>query len=176
MDSINLRLKSIYFLLILSIIFGLNACSYSFTGSSVPPHLKSIAVPTVNDRSNSGIPSLSTYLTNQLINNFIDDNSLQIAKKGYSDALLECTITSYSNKIAAVTNNSNTGNQRQISISVKVVYTDLIKRKKIFERTFSDKRNYSTSASNQITLIDEKANEILKKISEDILLAVISNW
>ena len=55
-----------------------SCCAYSFTGASVPEHLKTIAIPIADDRSGSGEPGLRESLTQKLIQRFIDDNTLQV--------------------------------------------------------------------------------------------------
>ena len=73
----NSAKKQIYLLIMLLLIAGLminftSCCTYSFTGSSVPEHLKSIAIPIAQDRSGAGIPGLKEMLTQELINWFIN--------------------------------------------------------------------------------------------------------
>ena len=58
-----------------------SCCAYSFTGASVPPHLKTIAIPIADDRSGSGEPGLRESLTQKLIKQFIDDNTLQVSER-----------------------------------------------------------------------------------------------
>ena len=66
-------LENIFAYITVSII--LIGCSYSFTGSSVPSHLKTIYIPFCVDRSGSGEPNMADDFTNTLIQNFINDNS-----------------------------------------------------------------------------------------------------
>ncbi len=84
----------IFLFIILSSINFTGCCAYSFTGASVPSHLKSIAIPTADDRSGSGEPGLRELLTDNLTQKFIDDNTLQVTNKNNADALLNCVITS----------------------------------------------------------------------------------
>ena len=43
---------------------GIAGCAYSFTGASVPSHLKTVAIPLVDDQSGFGEPGLREYFTN----------------------------------------------------------------------------------------------------------------
>lgn len=45
------------FVILVFITITLAGCAYSFTGSSVPNHLKTIAIPFAIDRSGSGKPN-----------------------------------------------------------------------------------------------------------------------
>ena len=71
-------------------------CGYSFTGASVPQHLKTIAIPIAEDRSGSGEPGLRELFTEKLTNyNFIEDNALEVAERTNANAVVECSIVSY---------------------------------------------------------------------------------
>jgi len=165
--------KKISYILIL--IIGLVSCRYSFTGASVPPHLRTIAIPTFNDRSGSGEPDLSNKLTNQLIQKFINDNTLQVTDRMNSDCIIEGTVTSLSEAPAVISGNETITAQR-ITINVHVVYRDLIKRQIIFERDFSNYTDYKMDAANVINARKSAIDETIDKITEDILIGVVSNW
>lgn len=165
--------KKNYLLLVL--LTGLISCRYSFTGASVPPHLKTIAITTFIDRSGSGEPDLSNKITNQLIQKFINDNTLQVTDKSNSDCIIEGIITSLSEAPAVISGNETITTQR-ITINVRVIYKDLVKRQTIFERDFSNYTDYKIDASNIINLRKAAIDETIDKITEDILLGVVSNW
>lgn len=160
----------------LGLVF-ITGCSYSFTGASVPPHLQSIHIPVVQDRSGSGVATMAQYLSEGLVQNFIDDNTLQIADdKASSDALLECTIVSFSDRPSTVTDVVDAANSREIKISVKVLYRDLVKRKKIFDKNFQNSTTFISETSSFTEEREKAINDTLDKIAEDILLGVVSNW
>ena len=148
-------------------------CVYSFTGSSVPAHLKTISIPVVEDRSGAGIPGLREMLTQELINRFIDDNSLQVTERTQADALLECTIISFIDAPAIVTAGENV-EQRRVTITVQVIYKDLVKKINVFDNKFSNYGDYQSGTDQ--SLREEASNTAVDKIAEDILLAVVSGW
>lgn len=163
-----------YVAFFLILILGVTACSYSFTGASVPSHLKTIAIPISVDRTGSGEASLSDDFTNELINKFLNDNTLQVAERNNSDALLECTILSLTDSPQVVTGGEDI-QTRRITLNAKVVYRDLVQKKNIFERNFTNYEDYNSSAD--ITAAREEAiSSAIDKITEDILLGVVSNW
>ena len=168
-------IKSFLNLLFVSaILVNLCCCSYSFTGASVPEHLKSIAIPGPDDRSGSSEPELREAFENDLIQKFIDDNTLSVTEKVNADCLLESTITSLSDSPTVIAGGENV-TVRRINITVRVVYKDLIKRKTIFDQNFTDYGDYET----EVNFIENRKAAILDavdKITEDILLAVVSNW
>ena len=163
-----------FFLFIFYSIVNFTTCGvYSFSGASVPPHLKSISVPIAEDRSGSGEPGLRELLTNQLIQKFIDDNSLQVSERGKANANLECTITGFSdipNIVAAGENITS----RRLTINVKVIYNDNVNKKKIFNKVFSNYGNYPPAGN--LNDRKEAINTAIDRITEDILLSVVSGW
>jgi hypothetical protein len=165
---------SLLFLLIACMMISfIGCCTYSFTGSSVPDHLKTIAIPIAEDRSGAGIPGLRESLTQELIRQFIDDNSLQVAERLQANALLECTIVSYTDAPSIVRAGENV-EQRRVTITVQVIYKDLVKRVNVFDDKFSNYGDYKPGTSENDRV---QASEVaVTKISEDILLAVVSGW
>ena len=165
--------------LLIILLFGTGAvinfgCStYSFTGASVPAHLKTIAIPIAEDKSPAAIPGLRESLTDNLIQKFISDNSLQVTERSTANATLECVITSVTDAPAIV----SAGEQitsRRLTINVKVIYKDLVQKKTIFENNFTNHGDY---VPGEATNKREDAIAIaVEKLSEDILLAVVSGW
>lgn len=161
------------FLVLISVLVNFGCGAYSFTGASVPPHLKSIAIPVVDDRSGSGEPGLREMLTDKLIQKFIDDNTLQVTEKNKADALLECTITSLSDAPSVVAAGEQV-QSRRITISVQVSYKDLVKRKTIYQKSFSNYGDYASTGS--IAERNSAVENAIDNISEDILLETVSGW
>lgn len=163
-----------HFIMLISLVSILESCSYSFTGASVASHLKTISIPIVKDKSGSSEPNLENNLTNELIQKFIDDNTLSVAEKAKADALLECTVVSLPDSPESVTGTNEKATLRRISMSVKIIYKDLVKKKTIFERTITEYSTYDTE--NFIESRNAAILSVVDKITEDILLAVVSNW
>lgn len=163
-------------LIVLFVTIGLitfGCCTYSFTGASVPEHLKTIAIPVAEDRSPAAIPGLRESLTDDLIRKFIDDNSLQVTERTTANASLECIITSVTDAPAIVSAGEEISSRR-LTITVKVSYKDLVQRKTIFEKDFTNYGDYTPAdvTNNR----DNAIQTAIDKISEDILLAVVSGW
>jgi len=180
MTLLNLKSKKrfgaafVSLILILTALLNLTSCGvYSFTGASVPEHLKTIAIPIADDRSGTAEPGLRENLTNQLIQRFIEDNTLQVTEKLKADALLECTIVSLSDAPAIVTAGENV-DSRRMTVAVKVVYRDLVKRKTIYEKTFTNYFDYAST--NPVDGRSNAITEATKLICEDILLDTVSGW
>jgi hypothetical protein len=164
----------IFFLFITSALINFTGCCvYSFTGASVPQHLKTIAIPIAEDRSGSGEPGLKELLTDQLVQKFINDNTLQVTEKVNADALLECVILPLSDAPAVVAAGENV-EARRITINVQVTYKDLVKRKTIFDKKFSNYGDYPSGGD--ISQRRDAIQTAVDKITEDILLDTVSGW
>jgi hypothetical protein len=168
-----IRLLVMLLLFVTGVLINFGCSTYSFTGASVPSHLKTIAIPIAEDKSPAAIPGLRESLTDALIQKFINDNSLQVTDRSKADAVLECVITSVTDAPSIV----SAGEQitsRRITINVNVIYKDLVKRKTIFEDNFTNYGDYVPGGATNER--DNAITNAVDKISEDILLAVVSGW
>lgn len=180
MISVNNKKKKIILIAVLNLLLVVltainftSCCAYSFTGASVPEHLKTIAIPIADDRSGSGEPNLRENLTQKLIQKFTDDNTLQVGERTSANALLECSIVSLSDAPAIVSAGENI-TSRRVTLGVRVIYRDLVKRTTVFEKTFSKYSDYQSD--NPIEGRRTAIEEALDLISEDILLDTVSGW
>lgn len=167
----SLRIISLFIILYISNFTS--CCFYSFTGASLPVHLKTVAIPVADDRSGSGEYGLRELFTNELTQKFIEDNNLSITDRTSANSILECIISSYSDAPAIVTAGENV-ETRRVTISVSVVYRDLVMRKTVFERTFSNYGEYPSGGS-----IDQRREAVevaIDRITDDILLDTVSGW
>jgi len=168
-----LHLLVLLLLFVTSALINFGCGTYSFTGASVPTHLKTIAIPVADDKSPAAIPGIRELLTDNLIQKFINDNSLQVTERSKADATLECVITSVTDAPAIVSAGEQISSRR-LTINVKVIYKDLVLKKTIFENNFN---NYGDYVPGEATNDREVAiATAVDKISEDILLAVVSGW
>ncbi len=170
-------------LFILCVLVSLSACSYSFSGSSVPAHLKNVAIPIFADRSGSGEFDLSQKFNTQLTQKFIDDNTLAVSDRVNSNSILEGVIVSLDDAPAVVSGGASSPSSpggekitaRRITITVSASFKDLVKKRTVFEKNFSNYSDYLITGD--ITSVRKKAiDDAIDKITEDILLGVVSNW
>lgn len=162
------------FLLFISFSLSNFGCGvYSFTGASVPTHLRTIGIPVADDRSGSGEPGLRELITDQLTQKFIDDNTLQVTERTGADAVLECTITQLSDAPSVVTA-GETVQTRRVTLTINVTYRDLVQRKTIYDKNFSNYGDYPSGGS--ITQRRDAIETAVNRITEDILLDTVSGW
>ena len=160
-------------LTILSLIcISLFAGCYSFTGGSVPDHLKTISLTAVQDNSGFGNPRFRDVLTRRLLDKFRNDNTLVLVESN-GDAQLQSPIIRIDDDVVSVSP-GEVERERRITVSVEAEYTDYVKRKQVWKRTFSNFQVYLISQGQQAR--EEAVIAALQQIGEDILLAVVSGW
>lgn len=152
---------------------GLIGCIYSFKGGSVPPHLKTIAIPIVEDQSGYGEPTLRDLFTQQLVERFTNDNTLQLTERNTADSMLEGIVTDVKD-VPLVVQAGEQVDQRQITVTVRMTFQDLKLRKKVWEKSFSNWGNYPSGGG--LTQRNEGVKEAIRKLSEDILNDTVAGW
>jgi hypothetical protein len=146
-------------------------CAYSFSGSSVPPHLKTVAIPLFEDQSGFGEPGLRENFTKRLIDLFINDNSLEVADRNTSDSILEGAILAVTDAPSVIAPGEQVS-KRRINVTVHVVFQDLKLRKKVWEKDFSNWGDYSMGSELRTVALTQALN----KVTEDILIETVSGW
>jgi len=158
-----------FFIIILALF--LTGC-YSFTGSSIPEHIKTIYISSIRDNSGYGNPNYREMLTKNIIDKFRRDNSLELVE-GVSDSRLNIVITNISDETSTV-KAGELEKERKMTVVCEAEYIDNIKRISLWKKSFS---NYSIYNIENAQINREQAiTDILLQISEDIMLAVVSGW
>jgi len=158
------------FLLIAHFVSG---CTYSFKGGSVPAHLKTVAIPLVQDQSGYGDPALRDNLTQQLVDRFTNDNTLQIADRNTADSMLEGVIVDVKDAPSVVQGGEQVA-ARRITVTVRATFEDLKLRKKIWEKDFSNWGDYASGGG--LTQRNDGINAAVRKLTEDILNETVAGW
>lgn len=159
----------------LAVVFGalLFGCAYSFTGSSVPTHLKTVAIPVIDDQSGFGEPGLRELFTQELTTQFITDNSLEVSDRTTADSILEGVVLTVTDIPSSVEEGEQV-RKRRVTITAKFSYQDMKLRKKVWEKTFSNWGDYVSGTG--LSQRSEGIRDALRKLSEDVLLETVSGW
>ncbi|MDI6802539.1 MAG: LPS assembly lipoprotein LptE [Bacteroidota bacterium] len=167
------NLRNIVIALILVIIFNFLSGCYSFKGGSVPPHLKSIAIPLFDDQSGFGEAGLREDFTNKTIEKFIQDNSFELTETRVSDSMLECTIITVQNNPSVIAA-GETVTLWKITITVKAVFTDMKLKRIIYDKQISNWTEYDATTGPEAR--QSAIQSTIDKLTEDILLETVANW
>lgn len=160
--------------LVLVLAFVMSSC-YSFTGSSIPPHIHSIGIPLVDDNSGFGQPDVRQKLTDLLIQKFTSDGTLRVADRSVADAVLELSIPPngiYESDVSVRAGEIVT--TKRVNIRIQATYRDQKKQKVFWTRDFSQSADYPLQQS--LGGLRDALSRAEDKLGEDLLLAVISNW
>lgn len=170
-----MNIKYIFYLSLTAILLVLfSSCNYSFKGSSPPEGIKTIYIPGIRDESGFGLPTLGENMTVLLKNKFINDRTLEYAEKTIADGMLTCVIKSVQDEVLVVSGGEQVS-KRKITITVSADFENLKKSKTIWKKDFSNWGEYESSSGG----FSKRNDGILSatdKITDDVLLEVISNW
>lgn len=158
---------------VLALVLAFNGCVYSFRGASLPPGVHSVAVQVFDDKSGFGDPNLRIDLTNMLTQQLISDNTYQVTSMSTADAAIIGTINNVTTQPVSIQGNEQVG-KWQITVNVSVRFENLKTQKDIWTKQFSDWGEYDPSAgpSNRAAGLSQAED----KLSQDILLALVTNW
>jgi hypothetical protein len=166
-ESTSLFSNFLFFLLFIC------GCTYSFKGGSVPPHLKTIVIPIVEDQSGYGDPTLRDSFTKQLVELFTNDNTLQLTDRNVADSMLEGVVTDVKDAPLVLQGGAQVA-QRRITVTVRMTFQDLKLRKKMWEKSFSSWGDYPSGGG--LTQRNEGVKEAVRKLTEDILNDTVAGW
>ena len=164
-NAMKNRLKYII-LLVCPLLLGTCSVSYSFSGASLSPEMKTISIARFPNNALLVAPILSSTLTDALQERFARQTKLiQVPENG--DLNYASTPAAISGDEYAVLNN--------LTITVRVRFTNAVDPSLNFDKTFSAFSTYESSKLLQEvepTLIPE----IVDQLVEDIFNAAVSNW
>jgi hypothetical protein len=167
------EIPSAHFFPFLLLTFALAGCTYSFKGGSVPPHLRTIAIPIAADQSGFGDPTLRDLFTQELTKRFRSDNSLELSDRNNADSMVECVITGVKDVPNALAGGEQV-TQRRLTVTVRATFQDLKLRKKVWEKDFSNYGDYDSGAG--LTKREVGIEEAVRKLTEDILNETVAGW
>lgn len=159
-----------------ALIFTACKITYSFTGASIAPNVKTFSVYYFPNRAKLVNPNLSQLLTqgpDGIENKLIKQTSLnQIKENG--DLEFSGQITEYDVKPM----NISTGDlaaQNRLTISIKVKFTNNKDHEQDWEKTFTEYEDFDSNRSLS-DAEDALVTEIIKKLADDIFNASVANW
>lgn len=154
-------------------IWMVQGCSYSFTGASISPNVKSISISYLPNNSLLVQPTLSRKLTEAIRDKFTNQSSLSLVGKN-GDLNIEGEITGYTTEPVAITGEQTAALQR-LKITVNIRFTNKLDETQNFETSFSRFSDYNSKqrlADVEETLIDI----INEELAQDIFNKAVVNW
>lgn len=173
----NYRLIILTFLISLIFATGILSpgckISYTFTGASIAPDVKTFSVYYFPNRARLVNPSLSTDFTEKLKEKLLKQTSLREQTEN-GDLIFEGQITEYEVRPMAI-QKEDMAAQNRLSIGVRLKFTNNRDHEQDFDRTFTAFEDFASNLS----LNDVESSivpEILDKLMDDIFNATIANW
>lgn len=146
---------------------------YSFSGTSIQPDVKSLSVEYFENKALKVNPSLSSSLSDALIEKYRKLTPLDILSE-MGDMNVAGEIINYDTKPMAVTKDEQ-ASQNRLTIVVKIYFTNKLHPEEDFEKTFSAYADYD--ANEMLDAVEETlCEEIIEKLVEDIFNATVANW
>jgi outer membrane lipopolysaccharide assembly protein LptE/RlpB len=159
--------------------FALAGCGYHLagTGTSLPPHIKSIGVPIF--ANNTQGYEVEQKITSDVMTVLIQRGKYQVVPESQNvDALLKGTITSVS-LVPIAFNADGRAREYNVIISAKVTFTDLINDKIIFQNpSFVFRGQYEIDQS-EIAFFDRQSqavDDIAQDFAESVVSAILEGF
>lgn len=166
----------IYFLFILAgmLLLPQTSCkvSYSFTGASISPDVRTVAIPYLTNTASTIVPTLSRTLTDALRDYFTSQTSLQTVDKN-GDLELTGNITGYDVTPVAIQGNE-TAAMNRLTIKVTIKFVNRKNPKQNNEWSFSRYQDYPVADLS--TVQDRLIAVITDQLVQDIFNKSVVNW
>ena len=162
-------------IIILTGFILLDSCkvSYSFTGASISPLIKTFSIQYFQNRAPLVQPGLSQYITDELNDKCRSQTNLSYVT-GIGDVNFEGEIVDYNTRPLTVAADAQAAMNR-FTVNVKVKYTNSVDPDLSFEKSFSRYEDYSSNF--ELGQVEQDLIEkIVEMIVEDIFNAAFVNW
>ena len=162
------RFHFLFYFLILAVLTG---CGYYSFKGALPSNITKIAIPLFEDRT--AYPDAREKLTNDVVNLFIEDGTLQVVQESDADLILYGSINSIRQQEANVEAGEITTNYKMI-VSVKIKVEDIPNSKMLVDKSISQYGLMSSEGG-----LDERntaISEALDLITDEILNVTLGGW
>lgn len=170
-------IKVVIFILLIGICCNsckLASVSYSMTGASISPDVKTYSVDYFPNKALLVVPYLSTLFTERLNTYLRTKTSLKEMTDNNGDIRFEGQIVGYYQRPIDI-QRDEVAAQNRLTIEIRVKYTNTKDDKYDFDSRFSHYKDYPTDADFD-SMEEEYINEILEKIIDDIYNKALVNW
>ncbi|GJL79019.1 MAG: hypothetical protein NPINA01_20080 [Nitrospinaceae bacterium] len=120
-------------------------CGYHLvgTGSSLPPHLKSISIPVFGNTSSE--PDIHRDMTNVIRESFINDGRLKVVSTKQADLVMKGILNSYALQAVSFTT-EDVAQEYYVQLGVSIDVIDRVKKKRFLKQNFTTKWDFRTNA------------------------------
>ena len=158
-------------LIILTAVAVCGCWYYSTSGSLLPPHIKTVAVPLFGNET-AWEYGIKETLTDEVIEAFTRDNTLKIESQRNADSVIRGTITSIK-EIPFTYDKEEQVQEFKVQILVNIKFEDLKERKIIWEDEAME--GWGTY-SPQDTVWQAGIDQAIEKLASDIVNKTVAGW
>jgi len=151
---------------------GIQGCSYSFTGASIEPDVKTVSIAVFQNNAPLVVPTLSQSFTEALRDKFITQTSLQLGRTN-GDLQFKGAITDYN--IAPLTIQGDQAAQNRMTMSLRVQFINVKHPEKNWEESFSNFVDFPRTAPWPGSEADLML-EVQNKLIQDIFNKALASW
>lgn len=164
-------------IILVFVLTTLHSCrvSYSFTGASISPNVKTISIDYFANNAPLVVPTLSRNLTVALQNYFTSQTNLTLIPQN-GDLILEGTITAYDPSTPTAIQGNETAALNRFSITVKVKFINQLDETQNYESSFTRYLDYSSNPGLTPSVQDELMAGVIAQLVEDIFNKSVVNW
>ncbi len=160
---------------ILAGMFTAGCVSYSFTGVTIPPEVRTIYIPFFPDNSSSGLGNLSDELNEALIERFVNQSRLRlISDRDAADAILDGTIVGYRNRPFSVAGDERATLNR-VEISVRATFKYRTEDRPEWDKSFNGVFEYDPR-EDPIDGERDAVTEAMSRIASNMFNDALSSW
>ncbi len=167
-------------ILFISALIILSSCGiYSTRPGSIPQQITNIHIPPVeNETAEFG---LNDDINEQVLRTILDENILPLAEEAQASSILYLSCTKIDDKPYTFDETERV-KEYKLSLTMSYRWVDTAGRKDLMAGNLSqwavynsDSYNNELSPGDQITR-DQAKTELAKKISEDVVFQLVSDW
>lgn len=157
---------------VLLLLLTLGGC-YSFSGSNLPGHLKTLAIPSIQNETLE--PGLESELTGDITARFLNDGRIKLAGSGSADASLDLDLTGYENKVR----NYSASEQPVdyiVVLTMRAQFRDLVKNRELWtEEALQATAVWAPDGVDSRSETDARTKAI-EQLATDLVARVFEQW
>ena len=143
---------------------------YSFSGSSIPSHIKSVAIPIFeNETAEFGIKE---KVTDALLENFISENILKISDKKNADSIIRGTIMKITD-VPFTFDENEIVQEYRVTIYLNLVWHDQVKDNELFDGKINGWGVYPANSPEER---DDGIEKAIERLITEITNKTLSGW
>lgn len=170
----NKSIKKLFYIFVgISLLQLSCTASYSFTGASISPEVKTVSIDFFPVYATLAPPNSGQLFTEALKDIFLSQTNLVLVKSN-GDLEFEGAIVGYNSAPVAIQGNEAAALTR-VTMNVKVKFTNNIDSSQDFEQTFSRFEDFET-AFDLSSVEGDILNSINDQLTQDIFNKSVTNW